>query len=58
MIINANLQMISWPEHKKPLIKDAHTITKTQIKGNGQMGTMTTMTPMASLFSKGGSQCH
>ena len=55
MIINANLQVISWPEHKKLLIKDAHTITKTQIKGNGQMGTMTTMTPMASLFSKGGS---
>ena len=55
MTINANLQVISWPEHKKLLIKDVRTITRTQIKGNGQMGKMTIMTPMASLFSKGGS---
>ena len=57
-IINASLQAISWPEYRKLLIKDARTITMTQIKGNGQMGTMTTMTSMASLFSKGGSRCH
>ena len=57
MTINANLQAISWLEHRKLLIKDVRIITKTQIKGNGQMGTMITMTPMASLFSKGGSRC-
>ena len=54
MTINANLQAISWPEHKKHLIKGIHTITRTQIKGNGQMGTTIMKTPMASLFSKGG----
>ena len=55
MTINANLQVISWPEHKKRLTK---AITRTQIKGIGQMGTMIMKTPMASLFSKGGSQCR
>ena len=30
MIINANLQVILWPAHKKPLIKADHTATKTQ----------------------------
>ena len=57
MTINANLQVISWPDHRKPLIKDIRTTTKTRIKGNGQMRTTIIMTPMASLFSKGGSQC-
>ena len=34
-IINANLQAILWPAHKKPLIKADHTATKTLIMGNG-----------------------
>ena len=29
MTINANLQVILWPKHRKPLIKDIHTTTKT-----------------------------
>ena len=58
MTINANLQVTSWPEHKKRLTKAVHTITRTQIKGSGQTGTMIMMTPMASLFSKGGSRCR
>ena len=33
MIINANLQAISWPTHKKPSIKADHTATKTLITG-------------------------
>ena len=57
MTINANLQATSWPAHRKPSIKATRTITKIQIQGNGQMGKMITTTPMASLFSKGGSQC-
>ena len=35
MIINANLQAILWPVHKKPSIKADHTVTKTLTKGNG-----------------------
>ena len=55
MIINANLQAMSWPAHKKPLIKADHTTTKTLIMGNGHREIMTTMTLMANLFSNGGS---
>ena len=33
MIINANLQAISWPAHKNPSIKADHTATKTLITG-------------------------
>ena len=58
MIINANLQAILWPTHKKPLIKVAHITTKILIKGSGQMVTQTTMTLLGNLFSSGGSQCH
>ena len=56
--INANLQVISWPAHKKPSIKADHIATKTLIMGSGHMATMITMTLMGNLFSKGGSQCH
>ena len=38
MIINASLQAISWPEHKRCLIKAAHIIIKNLLKGNGQLG--------------------
>ena len=55
MIINANLQAISWPAHKKPSIKADHTATKTLIMGTGHMATMITMTLMGNLFSNGGS---
>ena len=58
MTINVNLQAISWPAHKKPLIKVDHTATKTLIMGNGHMATMITMTLMGNLFSSGGSRCH
>ena len=58
MIINANLQAILWPTHKKPLIKVDHITTKIRIKGSGQMATSITMTLMGNLFSSGGSQCH
>ena len=58
MIINASSQAILWQEHKRHLIKAAHTVIKNLLKGNGQMGRMTTMTPMASLFSSGGSRCR
>ena len=58
MIINANLQAILWPAHKKPLIKVAHITTKILIKGSGQMATLITMTLMGNLFSSGGSRCH
>ena len=54
-IINANLQVILWPTRKKPSIKADHTVIKTLIMGNGHRATMTTMTLMANLFSKGGS---
>ena len=56
-IINANLQVISWPKHKKPSIKANHTATKTLIMGNGHMATLITMTLMGNLFSSGGSRC-
>ena len=58
MIINANLQAISWLAHKKLSIKVTHITTKTRIKESGQMGTMTIMTLMGNLFSNGGSRCH
>ena len=58
MIINANLPVISWPEHKKHLIKATCIILMFHIKENGQMGIMIMMTPMANLFSKRGSRCH
>ena len=35
MTINANLQVILWPEHKRPSTKTVCIITKTPIKGNG-----------------------
>ena len=57
-IINANLQAISWPVHKKPSIKADHIAIKTLIMGNGHRATTTTMTLMANLFSKRGSQCR
>ena len=56
--INANLQVILWPAHKKPLIKADHTATKTLIMGNGHKAKMITMTLMSNLFSSGGSQCR
>ena len=56
--INANLQAISWPAHKKPSIKADHTATKTLIMGNGHKATMITMTLMGNLFSSGGSRCR
>ena len=56
-IINANLQAISWPAHKKPSIKADHTATKTLITEIGHMATMITMNLMGNLFSNGGSQC-
>ena len=55
--INANLQAISWPAHKKPSIKADHTATKTLIRGNGHKVTMITTTLMGNLFSSRGSQC-
>ena len=58
MIINANLQVILWPAHKKPLIKVTPITTKILIKGSGQMATPITMTLMGNLFSSGGSRCH
>ena len=58
MIINANLQAILWPVHKKPLIKADHIVTKTLTKGNGHKGKMITMTLMGNLFSSGGSRCR
>ena len=57
-IINANLQAILWPAHKKLSVKADHTATKTRITGNGHMATMMTMTLMGNLFSSGGSRCH
>ena len=38
MIINANLQVISWPARKKPLTKAILTITKTLLKENCSNG--------------------
>ena len=57
MTINANLQAISWPAHKKLLIKADHIATKTLIMGNGHKATMITMTLLDNLFSGGGSRC-
>ena len=56
-IINANLQAISWPAHKKPSIKADHTAIRTLIMGTGHMATMITMTLMGNIFSNGGSRC-
>ena len=50
-IINANLQAILLPAHKKPSIKADHIATKTLITGNGHKATMITMTLMVNLFS-------
>ena len=58
MTINANLQVILWPAHKKPLIKADHTATKILIMGNGHKATMITTALMGNLFSSGGSRCH
>ena len=58
MIINASSQATLWPEHKRHLIKAIHTIIKNLLKGSGQMGIMIMTTPMASLFSSGGSRCR
>ena len=58
MIINANLQAISWPVHRKPSIKADHTTTKILITRSGHMVTLITMTLMGNLFSSGGSRCH
>ena len=55
MIINAKLPVILWPTHKKLSIKAIHTTTRTRVRVSGQMGTLTTMTPMGNLFSNGGS---
>ena len=55
MIINANLQAILWPAHKKPSTKAAHIATKILITGSGHMVTLITMTLMGNLFSSGGS---
>ena len=57
MIINANLQAILWPAHKKPSTKAAHIATKILIMGSGHMATLITMTLMGNLFSSGGSRC-
>ena len=57
-IINANLQVISWPTYKKPSIKADHTTIRTLIMGTGHMATMITMTLMDNLFSSGGSRCR
>ena len=56
-IINANLQAISWPTHKKPSIKADHTAIRTLITGTGHMVTMITMTLMGNLFSNRGLRC-
>ena len=56
-IINANLQAILWPIHKKPSIKADHTAIRTLITGTGHMAIMITMTLMGNIFSNGGSRC-
>ena len=56
-IINANLQVISWPAHKKPSTKADHTAIRTLITGTGHMVTMIAMTLMGNIFSNGGSRC-
>ena len=58
MIINANLQVILWPAHRKRLIKAAHRTIMILIKESGLTMTMITMTLMGNLFSSGGSQCR
>ena len=57
-IINANLQVISWPTHRKPSIKADHTAIRTLITGTGHMATMITMTLMGNIFSNRGSRCR
>ena len=57
MIISASSQAILWPIRKKRLTKVVHIIIRIQIKVTGQTGRMIIMTPMANLFSKGGSRC-
>ena len=57
-IINANLQVISWPAHKKLSIKADHTAIRTLITGTGHMATMITMTLMGNIYSNGGSRCR
>ena len=49
MTTNANLQVILWHAHKKPLIKANHTVTKTLIMGNCHKVMVTTMTQMGNL---------
>ena len=56
--INANLQVISWPAHKKLSIKADHIATKTLIMGNGHKVTLIATTLTGNLFSIGGSRCH
>ena len=55
MIINANLQAILWPTHKKPSTMAAHITTKILIMGSGHMATLIIMTLMGNLFSSRGS---
>ena len=58
MTINVNLQVISWPTHKKPSIKADHTATRILIMGTGHKAKTITMTLMGNLFSSGGSRCR
>ena len=58
IIINANLQVILWPTHKKPSTKAAHIATKILITWSGHMATLIIMTLIGNLFSSRGSQCH
>ena len=58
LIINANLQAILWPAHKKPSTKAAHIATKILIMGSGHMATLITVTLMGNFFSSGGSRCR
>ena len=55
MTINVNLQVILWPECRRPLIKAILTITKIKAKASGQTVIMIIMTLMGNLFSSGGS---
>ena len=55
MTINVNSQVISWPAHKRPLIKADHTTIKTLITGIGHIVTMITTILTDNLFSNGGS---
>ena len=44
MITSVNLQVISWPKHKKLLIKADHTAIRTLIMGNGHRAMLITTT--------------